>query len=122
MTISGSNREDGYTVSFAELVNPLAKRLDIVEENVKHCILVDVAVEVLIATLVGNECLIVQRRNLKLLNRRRLDRVTRSRNKEHCECENKVDNSSCESYIEGTNALKVTISNRQGLRRRFVCS
>ena len=45
---------------FAELVNPLAKRLDIVEQDVKQCILVDVAVEILIATFVCNESLVVQ--------------------------------------------------------------
>ena len=84
--MSGSNREDSYTVSFAELVNPLTERLDIVEKNVKHCILINVAVEVLIAVLVGNECLIVQRRNLKLINHSGFDGVTCSRNKEHCEC------------------------------------
>ena len=84
---SGSNREDSYTVSFAELVNPLAKRLDIVEQDVKHCIFVDVAVEILIAVFVGNQCLIVQRRNLKLINHSGLDGVTCSRNKKHCVCE-----------------------------------
>jgi hypothetical protein len=84
---SGSNREDSYTVSFAELVNPLAKRLDIVEQDIKHCVFVNVAVEILIAALVCHESLVVQRRNLKLLNRRRLDRVTSCRNKEHCVCE-----------------------------------
>ena len=84
---SGSNREDGYTVSFAELVHPLTERLDIVEQDVKHSILVDVAVEILIATLVGNQCLIVQRRNLKLINHSGLDGVTCSRNKKHCVCE-----------------------------------
>ena len=79
----GSNREDGNTVSFAELVYPLTERLDIVEQDVKHCIFVNVAVEILITTLVGNECLIVQRRNLKLFDRSRLDGVTCSRNKKH---------------------------------------
>ena len=117
---SGSNREARYTVCLAELVHPLAERLDIVEENVKHCILVDVAVQVLIATLVGNQCLIVQRRDLELLDRSRLDGVTCSRNEEHCVCEIRwiivaeaTPKHCCESYIEGTNPLKVTISQQQ---------
>ncbi len=80
---SGSNWEDSYTVSFAELVNPLAERLDIVEQDVKHCVFVNVAVQVLIAALVCYQSLVVQRRDLKLLDRRRLDGVTSSRNEEH---------------------------------------
>lgn len=80
---SGSNRETRHTVCLAELVYPLTERLDIVKQDVKHSIFVDVAVEVLIATLVGNECLIVQRRDLELLDRSRLDGVTCSRNEEH---------------------------------------
>jgi hypothetical protein len=45
VTISGRNREASYISSIlAMLVNPLAKRLDIVEDNVEHCILIDVAV------------------------------------------------------------------------------
>ena len=74
-------------ILITELVYPLAERLDIVKQDVKHSIFVDVAVEILITALVGNQCLIVQRRNLKLLDRRRLDGVACSRNKEHCVCE-----------------------------------
>ena len=85
--MSGSNREARHTVSFAELVNPLAERLDIVEQDVKHCVFVDVSVDILIAVFVGNQCLIVQRRNLKLINHSRFDGVACSRNKEHCVCE-----------------------------------
>ena len=80
---SGSNRETRHTVCLAELVYPLTERFDIVKQDVKHSIFVDVAVEVLITTLVGNECLIVQRRDLELLDRSRLDGVTCSRNEEH---------------------------------------
>ena len=74
---SGSNRETRHTVCLAELVHLLTERFDIVEQDVKHSIFVDVAVEILITTLVGNECLIVQRRDLELLDRSRLDGVTR---------------------------------------------
>ena len=75
--MSGSNWEASNIVSvLAMLVNPLAKRLDIVEDNVEQCILSNVAVEVLIAPLECYQSLVVQRRNLKLLDRRRLDRVT----------------------------------------------
>ena len=82
--MSGSNREASNILSvLAVLVNPLAKRLDIVEDNVKHCILADVAVEVLIASLECYQCLVSCRRDLKLLNRRGFDGVTSSRNKEH---------------------------------------
>ena len=65
------------------LVNPLAKGLDIVEDNVKHCILADVAVEVLITSLECYQCLVGARRDLKLLDRGGLDGVTSSRNEEH---------------------------------------
>ena len=80
---SGSNREARHTVCLAELVHPLTERFDIVKQDVKHSIFVDVAVEVLITTLVGNECLIVQRRDLELLDRSRFNGVTCSRNEEH---------------------------------------
>ena len=69
--------KDRYTVTvLAELVNPLAKRLDIVEQDVKHCILVNVAVEVLVASLECYQCLVSIGRDLKLLDRRGLDGVT----------------------------------------------
>ena len=82
--MSGSNWEHRNIVSvLAVLVNPLAKRLDIVEDNVEHCIFADVAVEVLIAFLECHQCLIGARRDLKLLDRSGLDGVTSSRNEEH---------------------------------------
>ena len=82
--MSGSNWEHRNIVSvLAVLVNPLAKRLDIVEDNVEHCIFVDVAVEVLIASLECYQRLVGARRDLKLLDRRGLDGVTSSRNEEH---------------------------------------
>ena len=80
---SGSNCKARHTVCLAELVHPLTERFDIVKQDVKHSIFVDVAVEILIAALVGNQCLIVQRRDLELLDRSRLDGVTCSRNEKH---------------------------------------
>ena len=80
---SGSDWETSYAISFAVVVNPLAKGLDIVEDNIKDSIFVNVAVEILIATLVGNQRLVSFWRNLKLLNRRGFDGVTCSRNEEH---------------------------------------
>jgi hypothetical protein len=119
--MSGSNREDRNIISvLAVLVNPLAKRLDIVEDNVEHCIFADVAVEVLIASFECYQCLIGARRDLKLLDRSGFDGVTSSRNEEHCECKIRWIKRRHEVYIEGTNALKVNISNRQAVRRRFV--
>ena len=56
------------------------------DSTFKHCVFVNVAVEILIAALVCYQSLVVQRRNLKLLDRSGLDRVTSCRNKEHCEC------------------------------------
>ena len=64
-------------------VNPLAKRLNIAKDDVKHRIFADVAVEVLLAIVESHDSLIRSVINLNVLDSRRLNSVARRRSEKH---------------------------------------